>query len=456
MNRLLPKTSVRRPKRTRHPRGPSRRSGHGTPLSTRCSRALVSLLLAAVPALGCAGADERVATSEAAITSEVARILEFSFAGEVIGRSDAPARKAIVSQLMYVQGTLTTARHGNGQIRNVKLTNVRETDQGDTKRITYEASLPVAWPESLEAPTRYQLTLPLDVTNLDGFDDKYDRRCGRRVHGKRTFWHDFDPSARRCVFDEADVARSEVSVTPHPGETKRQYPEYDLLWADDRLNVVAIFGIIESVKRGDYGYSEAEKFIKSAQEQLANARAKRNITSDSILLDATITGHAQFGGSVRDVKLDVFVVDRIEKTGPDFDARYDEVSEHADVILYNGHTESGEGIDVLARKGKVTPGHYQLVVLNGCQSFALMDETMTERRRVANGEGDPTGTKYLDVITNALPGYADTLATISSGVFRAALMSDTPKDYNELLREMPESNVAVVFGEEDNQFTPPQ
>jgi len=412
------------------------------------------MLLAAMTTLGCSVTHEPTASSEAAITSELATILDFRFSGEVIGPANSAPRKSIVAQLMYAQGILTTAKHGNGQIRNVKLSNVNETSEGANKRITYEASLPVAWPEGLAPPSSYELTLPLDVVNIRAFDDKYDGQCGRRRHGKNTFWHDFNPKERRCALDEKDIARMRVNVVPHPGETENKYPEYDQLWADDRLDVVAIFGIIENLKRDDYGFSEAQKLVRSAQELVSDAREENHQPSESILLHTSITGKATVHGRVRDVNVDVIVVERIERVGSDFDALYDVLTDFADMIMYNGHTDSGEGLDALSRKGKVVPGRYQLVLLNGCQSFALMDDTMTERRRAANGDADPNGTKFLDVVTNALPGYADTLASTSSSVLAAAIGADTPTHFNELLSKMPKANVAVVFGEEDNRFTP--
>ncbi len=420
----------------------------------RRRRALAHLLAATLALLGCSTTHERMASSEAAITSELANILDFRFTGEVIAPADKSARKSIVAQLMYVQGILTTAKHGNGQIRGVKLQNVRETAEGDKKRITYDASLPVAWPDGLEMPASYELTLPRDVANLRAFDERYDGRCGRRLHGKNTFWHDFNPKERRCALDEADVSRMAVKVAPHPGETENKFPEYDLMWADDRLDVVAVFGIIEAVKRDDYGFSEAQKLVQSTRGLLSEPRVENRKPSESVLFHTTVSGNASVRGRVRDVNVDVFVVDRIERVGVDFDDAFDALTENADMIMYNGHTESGEGLDALSSKGRVVPGHYQLVLLNGCQSFALMDDTMIERRRTANGDADPNGTRFLDVVTNALPGYADTLASISSSVLAAAVAADTPKHYNELLSKMPEANVAVVFGEEDNRFTP--
>ena len=412
-------------------------------------------LLLTAPLISCGALDEPLATSEAAISSATARILEFEFEGEVIGRANVEARKAVVSQLMYVQGVLTTARHGNGQIGNVKLSEMTETAAGDTKRITYRASLPVAWPEDLEVPEAYTLTVPRDVTTLPAFDKKYSGSCGAQQHGSGTFWHDFDPRSPRCNFVPGDVVVMRVAVGPHPNETKNKYPEYDQFWADDRLDVVAIFGLIEKKQADDYGYSEATRFIRSIVEMLDEPNSKRNETSKSILTDVTITGKAIVGGRARDVNVDVIVVQKLERVGPDFDARYDTLSEKADIVMYNGHTESGQGINTLARKGKVAAGKYQLFLLNGCQSFALIDSTMTDRRRDANGlEADPAGTRFLEVIGNALPGYAHTLASVSATVFAAAVHPDEPKNYNALMSEMPKANVVVVFGEEDNRFEP--
>src|SRR5689334_18644589 len=86
-------------------------------------------------------------TSENAITSDVARILEFTFDGVVITSKATGTRQAIASQLMYTQGQLTMGHKANGQVGNVKLDGVDETPEGENKRIAYRASMPVAWPK---------------------------------------------------------------------------------------------------------------------------------------------------------------------------------------------------------------------------------------------------------------------------------------------------------------------
>lgn len=411
-------------------------------------------LLASTSFFACASPPDEASGGDDAITSETANILDFRFDAEVIASTRTDARNAIVSQLMYTQGILTTAGNGNGHVGNVKLSNVRETVEGGKKRVAYTASLPVAWPKYGATPTTYDLTLPLDSTSFDAFNAKYDGRCGRNEYGQDSFWHDWNPNAGGCAIDAADVSTSHVTVAPHAKETKNKYPEYDLIWEDDRLDVVAIFGIITSNTPNDWGYLEAQRFADGARGRLRDAQVTDNAPSPSVLKDTTITGKVTIAGRERDVKVDVLVVYELKSVGRDFDARYDALSEEADMVLYNGHAGLGENVNALARKGKVAPNKYQLLLLNGCQTFAYIDTTLTDRRREANGDADPDGTRFLDVVGNALPGYAHNLANMSNDLFDAVVQADAPRHYNDLLRGMPANHIVVVFGEEDNRFTP--
>ncbi|HVH44864.1 MAG TPA: hypothetical protein VM925_21070 [Labilithrix sp.] len=411
------------------------------------------LFVTAASLFACSAGSSEPTAGEDAITSNDAKILDFTFEGEVVARRTVDARKAVVAQLMYAQGILTTARNGNGHVGNVKLTDVTETENGATKRIRYRASLPVAWPKAVPVPASYELTLPLDSTAFDAFNAKYDKHCGAKAYGLETFWHDWNPKpSRTCTIDEADVRRSVASVAPHVQETTNKYPEYDEIWKDDRLDVVAIFGIITSNVSYDLGYNQARKFTENSTSKLTGPSVTDNAPSPSVLKDTTVTGKVMIGGRERDVKVDVLVVNELEHVGSDFDRRYDALTEKADMILYNGHAGLGKNINALARKGKVTAGKYQLVLLNGCQSFAYIDTTMTDRRREANGPADPLGTKFLDVMGNALPGYASNLASMSNTLYDAAIGADAPKNFNEVMRSMPPDHIVAVFGEEDNAF----
>jgi hypothetical protein len=420
-----------------------------------------TLLLAAAAApslVACSASneneEEELGLRSDAITSVEAKILDFTFDGELVADGTVTARKAVARQLLYTFGMLRKASNASGQIGNVGLTEVTETPQGAKKRIAYRASVPVAWPRNDTPPTSYQLVLPRDTTALSAFDDKYDGRCGKNDHGRENFWHDYDPRATGCSLDDADVVRPLAAVTER-AESSDKYPEYDRIWEDDRLDAVAIFTIVTSNEPNDSGYSEARSFVDAARRQLQDVAVVANGKSASIHQDTTLTGTVVVGGRTRDVKVDVLVVGDIADAGPDFDERYGILSEPADIILYSGHARLGANTNALGLKGTVVPGKYQLVLLNACDSFALVDSTMTDRRREVNGiANDPSGTRFLDVISNAQYGYSNNLASVSYEVYKAVLGADTPVSYSQMLRALPENHAVVVYGEEDNTFEP--
>ncbi len=401
--------------------------------------------------------ERRIADRTDAITSIEAEILDFTFDTEVLADDSVSTRRSIVRQLLYAQGILRLKSDASGQVGNVELSNVTESrsgTDGEKKLVRYRAKLPVAWPKKNPPPSSYELQLPRDATTLARFNQKYDGYCGRSEHGQENFWHDWDPRWRDCRVDIGDVVRVRATIGPHEKTNEVKYPEYDRIWDDGRLDVVAIFGVIESNDADDWGYTEAQRFVQWASDQLTDVDVTPRRAGRSILADTTVIGKATVGGQVRDVKIDVFVVGMIAQAGRDFDQRYDPLSERADLILYNGHAQLGANTNALARKGNVVPNKYQLVVLNGCESFALVDTAMVDRRRDANGADDPDGTRFLDVITNAKPGYANNLANMSYLVYKAALLADTPVSFTRLIGKMPESHVVVVWGEEDNKFKP--
>ena len=287
-------------------------------------------------------------------------------------------RKAIVSQLFYTVGALTSEHAANGQIGRVETGSVTETIEGDLKRIKYTAKLPVAWPKGRSVPRTYKIVLPKDTTKLEAFNAKYDGKCGRNEYGADVFWHDFNPIASGCTVDDADVSRSTARVTKNKSVTTGKYPEYAKVWEDGALNVVALFG----------------------------------------------------------------------------DARYNPLSEKADLVVYNGHSELSKNTNALARKGKVAPKQYQVFFFDSCDTYAYLDTKLVDRRREVNGADDPKGTKYLDVATNVLPSYFSNYAASSLSFVKALAQRDTPKTYNQIMTELPSDQVVVVTGEDDNTFKP--
>lgn len=415
----------------------------------------VRLLVSSLPLLvACQGVVTDDAAREGdAITSNSGKILQFEFDGSVLASANAPTRQAVLSQLAYLQGILTTDVDGNARVGGATLTNVQETRDGDAKTISYHASLAVAWPKRVASPNSYALSLPNDVRDLDGFNAKYDGKCGENEYGRDTFWHDFNPKARNCRLAAGDVVRATAAVSTHPQATTNKYPEYDRVWADDRLDVVGVFGILDSFTPSDGGVIELEAMLGEARRNLTNVEEETINPSSTVLRANRLTGKVTLGGRERTVNITAILVNSVASAGSDFDALYQPATEKADLIYYGGHSGLGTNIASLANRARVTRDKYQIVYLNGCNTFAYLGSAWNERKREANGaQNDPNGTRDLDIFGNALPAYDDNGRSMLA-VYRA-LVAPQPVSYNTILQSFSNRHLSAVFGEEDNQFQP--
>lgn len=419
--------------------------------------ALALLTFFAASAFACSNGSDQTddaAGDEAPITSNDAQIVDFTFSSEVIAPKGDDTRKAIVSQLFYTVGALTSEHQANGQIGRVQTSAITETAQGDNKRIKYTARLPVAWPKGKSVPKTYAVVLPNDTTKLAAFNDKYDGKCGTNEYGRDVFWHDFNPIATGCKVDAADVVKSSARVTKNKAVTTGKYPEYAKVWEDGALNVVAIFGYSDSGGASDQGEQEYDEFVSRAKDLFPGATSTTNATTHSIHRDITVKAKVRIGGADRDVSITSLLIGTLYTSGVDFDTRYDPLSEKADLVVYNGHSELSKNTNALAAKGKVAPKHYQVFFFDSCDTYAYLDTALTDRRRALNGSDDPVGTKYLDVATNVLPSYFSNYAASSLTFVSALANRDVPKTYNEIMTALPSDQVVVVSGEEDNTFRP--
>jgi hypothetical protein len=427
------------------------------PLRPAAFAPVVFLSFLAVTAFACSSNSDQVddsAGDEAPITSNDAQIVDFTFSSEVLAPKSDDTHKAIVSQLFYTVGALTSEHQANGQIGRVTTSAITETVEGDNKRIKYTARLPVAWPKGASVPKTYAVVLPNDTTKLAAFNDKYDGKCGANEYGHDVFWHDFNPVATGCTVDDADVVKSTAKITKNKAVTTGKYPEYAKVWEDGALNVVAIFGYSDSGGATDQGEQEYDEFVKRAQDLFPGATSTTNATSDSIHKDITIKAKVRVEGADHDVSITSLLIGTLYTSGADFDTRYDPLSEKADLVVYNGHSELSKNTNALAAKGKVAPKQYQMFFFDSCDTYAYLDTALTDRRHALNGADDPVGTKYLDVATNVLPSYFSNYAASSLTFVSALANRDAPKTYNEIMTSLPSDQVVVVSGEEDNVFHP--
>jgi hypothetical protein len=159
----------------------------------------------------------------------------------------------------------------------------------------------------------------------------------------------------------------------------------------------------------------------------------------------------QFADGKR-VAVFAFLVDNVLAAGSAFDSRYEELSGRADLIVYNGHAGLGANVRALARKGSWIAGQYVMVFLNGGDSFAHIDSALFEAHAAINPD-DPTGTKYTDVIINAMPAYFANMSRATMAFIRGLLSYGLPRTYEQILGQVDTSQVVLVTGESDNTYT---
>lgn len=417
---------------------------------------VLSLGLLLVTAACSASSSSDADDAAGAITSNEDAIVDFTFDGEVVTTPEVDEKKAIHDQLFYTVGQLTTQFEANGMVGRVELGSVASARQGAMKKITYKARMPVAWPKGRAIPTKQDIVLPRDTTKFSAFNSKYDGKCGNNEYGVEFFWHDWNPKAQGCRFDAADVTQKTATVTRNAQETDgSKYPEYAEVWKDDSFDVVAIFGYSNGGAAGDEGAAQFDAFVSAAKTKLTGATQTEAPAGTDLKRDITIKGTTKIGGVSKPVTITALQVDTLYMAGAEFDTRYDALSEKADMVIYNGHSELSKNTNDLARRGKVVKNKYQIFFFDSCDTYAYLDTKLTDRRIEANGaEADPKGSKYLDVATNVLPSYFFHYADSSLSVLEALLHKDTPKTYNQILSVLPKDQVVVVSGEDDNAFRP--
>ena len=413
-------------------------------------------------AYGCAapaGEDEGAEGSENAYTSATAKLLDFEFDGEVM-TAGGNAEQTIKDQMLFTIGQLN-GRTGVGRLDKLTITNVRSARDGDLTRVTYHAKLPVSIAKTARVARTFNLLLPkrADFAGQEAFFNKYGATSctDYAAHDNETgiYWYYYRPDQAGCTIAAEDVVKAKATVRVSPENTTNKYPEYDKIWSDDTLSVVAIFGKVEdgaqtSADRGIWSHGH---FVSTMRRELPNARVTPATTPDVPGIgspDVTIESTLPNG---KKVKLTSFLVDNVREGGAAFERRYNELSGDADVIVYNGHAGLGENVRALARMGTFKPGKYQIVYMNGCDTFAYVDGTLAQSRARLN-PSDPTGTKFMEIITNSMPPNWDSLPNNTMSMVRDLMKIDAPVKYTDLLSHFDQSGFVAVTGDEDNTFKP--
>ncbi len=426
------------------------------------------LSLLPVLAVGCADPTEDAAEDEGAYTSASAKLFDLEFDGEVLTADGWNAEQTIRDQMLFTIGQLN-GRVGVGRLDKLTLSNVQKSQQDGVTRVTYRAKLPVSISKNTRLGRSYTLVLPkrADWAGQEAFYQKYGATAEGSwqttactdygAHDLETgiYWYYYRPEQTGCTLADADVVRARATVRVSPENTTNKYPEYDKIWADDVLDVIAIFGKVEdgTTTESDRGIWSHSHFVSTMRSELPNAKvtpenvpARPGVQFPDVTIESTLPNGKK-------VRLTSLLVDNVREGGPAFESRYRELSAKADVIVYNGHAGLGQNVRALARMGQFERGKYQIVYMNGCDTFAYVDGHLAQTRAALNPD-DPKGTKYMEIITNSMPPNWDSLPNNTMSMVRDLMKIDAPQKYSELLGHFDQSGFVAVTGEEDNTFRP--
>ncbi len=388
--------------------------------------------------------------------------LDFEFDGEVVASSSFFVQSAIEDQLLYTIGHLN-GDNSVGRLDKVELSDVRTSSLGGgAVHVSYHARLPVAWGQRDDVPATYELVLPRDISTAGqtAFANKYNTRCvdfGAHDVTSGNMWYYYRPERSGCSMDEADVVRFTADVSVSAINTTGKYPEYHKVWEDDALNVVAVFGKYEdfATSNSDAGISAYNAFNRSVGTLLrahdvttvpATVPSTPGVGTPDISYSATLADG-------RTVNVTALLVDNIRTADATFNARYAELTGDADLIVYNGHAGLGANVRALARKGRWERGQYAIVFINGCDTYAYIDSALADAHSSINPD-DPNGTKYLDIVTNAMPSFFHSMPNATMALMRGLMNVEDPQTYEQMFVNIDDSEVVLVSGEQDNVFVP--
>jgi hypothetical protein len=406
---------------------------------------------------GCSGpVNDPAETSDDPFASARASLLDFEFDGEVTSASSSNASGQIRAQLMYTLGQLN-GESSVTRLSKLALSNITSVAWSGLYRIRYHAKLPVAWGDKNNLPSSYTFTLPrrADATGQTNFTNKYGQQCNDGEPDSvnvNNYWFHYRPQG--CSLDPADVINMTASAKRSTLNTDNKYPEYQKVWEDGALRVLAIFAKYEAgaTSDSDAGIEAYNRFVAAVRAQLPAATTTPVAISDTPgVAIPDITFHADVAGG--EVVVNVILVDSVPLMTAAQNSRYAQLTPGADMILYNGHAGLGANVAALSKKGNFFPDTYQIFFMNGCDTFAYIDDTLATTRKALN-PSDTTGTKFMDMVANAMPAYFNSLPDDAMALIRALLEQGSPKSYDQIFADIDAVQVVVVTGEEDNVFYP--
>ncbi len=384
----------------------------------------------------------------------------------------------IKNQLQFIVGQLNGLNGGSPDLSKSKIfiESVQPFEGQSTFKVIYRAHLLISWPIEIHIPEKYKLILPSGggYNYLNKFFTKFgnDENTGKRCLGNSAhdvtsgiFWYYYRPNKYTCElgnrYFESDLSTTtNLYLKRSELNSKNKYPEYDKIWEDGKLIITAIFGMADdqTVSIYDEGVTSYEKLVRILFSTYGMPSSSNIELTDSLFAHFRYglkhpELHFEFETDQGIIDVSLFLITGIRQVygNSDFIEKYNERTKVSDFISYSGHSGLGANIRMLAKMGTFLPDQYQIFLINGCDTFAYVDNALAKAHQLVNPDFGPN--KYLDIITNAMPSYFYSNARSNISVITA--LFEQKKSYQEILANFEYVQRAAVTGEEDNNWPLP-
>jgi hypothetical protein len=390
--------------------------------------------------------------------------------GKILSPSDDlfTIKSLIRNQLYYTVGQLNGYDGVADLSKNqVKISSVTPAS-GDSGNfvVTYQATLFVSWDKGTPVPESLALTMPVLPTEegIDRFMTIYAQDCRDDFSHEPesgNFWYYYRPKAFGCLLSDPQHVASESVVTrfpmtfePSTEQTSGKSPEYGKIWEDGKLVATTIFAYNKPEE--DHQYDVATYAFNSFYRGLIQQYGKP-ISSVPALAEGEVPGpntdriELVFQTPRGQLDIGMMLVDGIRALTTEQMDFYSRRTQNSDFVSYSGHSGLGANIRALTRLGTFVPNQYQLFFINGCDTFAYVDDALREAHAAVNPEFGAD--KFFDVITNSMPSYFHANAEGNLTIIDSLIK--TTATYREILGAIDPAQRAVVTGEQDNNWPNP-
>lgn len=378
-------------------------------------------------------------------------------------------REEILAQLFYLVGALN-AHQSVAELAHLKLTikSVEPENAAGFSKVNYSASFVIGWSKSNSIPSEMYIPVPMqaDGDGIESYFNNHKSTCSENPNepdlSPESFYYYYRPESPSCrimapLFPAKDAAVLHLKISMSQSNTSNKYPEYEKVWEDGKLVGTIIAGTDQpgANSNTDIGISSYNSLVLSAQKSFG-----RVLWMKPSLLEGELPGMSNPDVEMeielpngKTMNLNFLLIDKhlLQEGSATFEHRYNQRTRISDFVSYNGHSGFGENIRALAKMGKFEKGKYQLYYVNGCDTFAYVDDALALAHQEVNPESGLY--RYFDIITNAMPSSFSHFIQTNFAILNG--MISTQPSYRDIFMKFNSFQKAIVMGEEDNRWPRP-